>query len=148
MSTGNWKNHKYLYTKKVTTKDGKEYVRYFYEVTGKGGKKSRTSYTNTLSENLTPEEQRLEDMNNKALDEGGDQKRGLSNWDLMMIEEAHEDLKSGHLADNLMSKLKSGDYKAFAQTGKYYAETFGKELVGNIKGGLSDAKNFVSGFFS
>ena len=148
MSSGNWKNHKYLYTKDVTTKDGNHYTRYYYEVTGKNGKKSKVSYVNSYSDNPTKDEQRQNEFIDKANEEGGDRKRGLSNYDLMRIEEAHDNLKSGQIKDVLTNELDKGDYKAFANTGKYYAETFSKELVGNLKGDVSDAKDFISGLLS
>lgn len=155
MSTGTWKNHRYLYKKEIQGKNGRSYTRYFYEVTGKNGKKSKTSYafTNGFTKDgkhfeLTDEEKRGNKLASKAITEGGDRRRGLSNEDLLEIEDLHDRIKDGSFASDIMESVKNKDKERTSALAEYFTEYMGKELVGNIKGAMNDAKDFVKGLLA
>ena len=155
MSSGTWKDHRYLYKKEVKGRNGKTYTRYFYEVTGKNGKKSKASYVFTsgvkdgkLME-LTDDEKKMNQLASKAITEGGDRKRGLSNEDLLEIEDIHKRIKDGSaLSDIAVDVIQNKDIERAKAQVEYMTEYLGKELVGNLKGAVSDAKDFVKGLLS
>ena len=156
MSSGTWKDHRYLYKKEVKGRNGKIYTRYFYEVTGKNGKKSKTSYVFTSGftkdnkfVDLTDSEKKMNQLASKAITEGGDRKRGLSNEDLLEIEDIHKRIKDGSaLSDVVLDVIEDKDIEKAKIRVDYFTEYLGKELVGNLKGAVSDAKDFVKGLLS